>query len=151
VQVRKASVQCQHSISLDEPIFVMRKSIALLLLTMFACILPLQAYAQTCAMHCAFGQMQTDEMQEMSMQHGQQMPDHAPAHVPDQAPDRELDHDVPCTQSTMCQLAQGVQFSVLPVVTTTVILVAASSPSATVIKPLLSRDLLPLDRPPISA
>ncbi len=113
-----------------KPILVMRKSLALLLLTLFVGILPLQAYAQTCAMHCALMQADMDHAAGDSASHNDESP---------------------CAQSTICQLAQCLQFSVIPAIGTNAeaVVTGTFSPPHFVAEHLPNRKLSPLDRPPI--
>lgn len=101
----------------------MRKVLTAFLLLMFVCALPLQAYAQGCAAHCA--SMQTD----------------APA---------ESDGS-PCTQVGTCELATCIQLSVLPSSVTGTVSAGSFSLTASIEKFFPDRALSPLDRPPISS
>jgi len=122
----------------------MRKPLAYFLLLVFIGTMPLQAYAQACALHCAM--MAADMQQESSAastMHGTpDAHDHAAMH---HAPDE----DKPCVQTLMCQLTQGVQLLMLPERSAGIGCIDSSSPPQADIKPLLSRYPPPLDRPPI--
>ena len=114
----------------------MRKFLVVLLSLSLLGAMPLQAWAQSCAMHCAFAQ---GEMQQM---HGQQHD--GAAHQP-QAPEQK---DT-CAHAALCQVAQSVQFSVIPATLGDMVFAGGVLPPDAIVKPLVGRHPPPLDRPPI--
>ncbi|HKQ30517.1 MAG TPA: hypothetical protein VJS66_04455 [Burkholderiales bacterium] len=102
----------------------MRRSITRFLLLAFVCALPLQAYAQACALHCAL--MQTGATDKGTLPQS------------DDAP--------PCAQSGLCELAAAA--FVLPLELTADVVFVSSTPS-TAVESVPDRTPAPPDRPPI--
>src|SRR4051812_1174475 len=109
----------------------MRKSLTAILLLLFVCAMPLQAYAQGCAAHCALMQMDADDMSPASDVPG------------------KMKSNTPCAQMVTCQLADCTQLSMLPQSFTGSAVVDNVTPSGAPEKIVPDRALSPLDRPPI--
>ncbi|TAK90243.1 MAG: hypothetical protein EPO06_09675 [Burkholderiaceae bacterium] len=113
----------------------MRKILVVLLSLSLLGAMPLQAWAQSCALRCALAQ---GGMQQMDDQRD------GAVHQP-QAPEQKGS----CAHAALCQVAQSVQFSVIPATLGDMVFAGGVLPPEASVQALIGRHPPPLDRPPI--